>query len=95
MPFYVCAACQIMIVAEPESGARVPCPSCQKSMNPKQGSSGGTEMHFPENSKEDSVLNLPVPEEIQALEEKRRQEKLKRLEMLEEIDRRTQRRPKK
>lgn len=95
MPFYVCSRCQIMIVAEPEEGARVPCPACNASMNLRPGSTGSTEIHFPENPTEESVLNLPVPEEIKALEEKRRQEKLKRLEMLEEMDRKTQKRPKK
>lgn len=91
MGSYVCAACQLLVIATPEKGARVPCPSCERSMFPR--SPLASEVEFPESEAHDSVLNLPVPEEITALEERKRQEKLKRLELLEDLDRKT-RRPK-
>ncbi len=90
MGTFVCAPCQLLVVATPEEGARVPCPSCERTMAPKPAA--GSDVEFPSSDTHDSVLNLPVPEEIEALEERKRQEKLKRLELLEDLDRKTQRR---
>jgi len=70
MADFECTRCKVTVHDPPASKAKPPCPKCGWGMVPKPGPAAG-EIDFPKEAKKESILNMPLPEDLKDLHGKK------------------------